>query len=129
MRYLSTEWIEAVGAQVAANDSLAHLCTQHDIGVTQVVTDTPHGEVTYHFQIGPEGASFGPGPAPREHVRLQQTWDTSVAVATNEIPAQEVFVKGLVKITGDIQRLIDSQIVFGALESAFETVRAQTQYT
>lgn len=130
MRYLSPEWIAAVGEKVAASESLAQLGSTHEIGVTQVVTGCPAGlgEVTYHFQVGPDGASFGAGSAPRENVRLEQSWETSVAVATSAVPAQEVFIKGLVKITGDIDRLIASQIVFGALDTAFESVRDRTDY-
>ena len=135
MRYLSPEWIAAVGEKVAASESLAELARVHEIGVTQVVTECPNdlgpdgtSEVTYHFQVGPDGASFGSGPAPSESVRLEQTWETSVAVATGAVPAQEVFIKGLVKITGDINRLIASQVVFGALDTAFESVRSNTDY-
>lgn len=128
MRYLSVDWIDAVHGHVAASESLAQLAKVHDIGVTQVVTDGPEGNVVYHFQVGDGVASFGPGPAPREHVRLEQSWETSVGVATSAIPAQDVFIKGLVKVSGDVQRLIESQVVFAALDAAFEGVRAVTEY-
>jgi hypothetical protein len=61
-------------------------------------------------------------------VRFVQSWDTAVGVATETIPAQEAFIKGMVRITGDPQRLIDAVPVFAALDSAFEAVRALTEY-
>lgn len=128
MRYLSVDWIDAVHEHVVASESLSQLAKVHDIGVTQVVTDGPEGNVVYHFQVGDGVASFGAGPAPREHVRLEQSWETSVGVATATIAAQDVFIKGLVKVSGDVQRLIESQVVFAALDAAFEEVRAVTQY-
>lgn len=128
MRYLSVDWIDAVHEHVVASESLTQLAKVHDIGVTQVVTDGPEGNVVYHFQVGDGVASFGAGPAPREHVRLEQSWETSVGVATATIAAQDVFIKGLVKVSGDVQRLIESQVVFAALDAAFEEVRAVTQY-
>lgn len=128
MRYLSLDWINAVNDKVAASKSLAQLSEVHDIGVTQVVTDGPEGTVVYHFQVGEGTASFGPGPAPRENFRLEQSWETAVAVATKTVPAQEVFIKRLVKVSGDVQRLIESQVVFAALDSAFEDVRPLTEY-
>lgn len=128
VRYLSLEWIDAVNQRVAGSESLAQLAKTHDIGVTQVVTDGPEGTVVYHFQVGDGVASFGAGPAPREHVKLEQSWETSVAVATGNLPAQEVFIKGMVKISGDVQRLIECQVVFAALDAAFEDVRATTEY-
>jgi hypothetical protein len=129
IRYLSLEWIDAVNGCVSTSESLAQLSRIHDIGVTQVVTDGPEGDVTYHFQVGDGEASFGPGPAPREHVRLEQSWETAVAVATATVPAQDVFIKGLVKVTGDVQRLIATQVVFAALDAAFEQVRIDTEYS
>ncbi len=115
-------------AQVASSESLATLAQTHSIGVTQVVTDGPEGTVIYHLQVGDGVASFGPGPASTEHVRMEQSWKTAVAVATETVPAQEVFIKGHVRLSGDTQRLVDCAPVFGALDSAFSAVRPQTIY-
>ena len=51
-----------------------------------------------------------------------------MAVATGELNAQEAFIEGRIRLTGDQQKLIDSQPVFGALDGVFTTVRAQTEY-
>lgn len=128
MRYLSLEWIEKMQAEVAASESLASLAHTHSIGVTQVITDGPEGTVVYHLQVGDGVASFGPGAAPTEHVRMEQTWDTAVSVATEQAPAQEFFIKGLIRVSGDTQRLIECAPVFGALDSAFSSVRHVTDY-
>lgn len=128
MRYLSLEWIEKMQEEVATSESLSALSHSHSIGVTQVITDGPEGTVVYHLQVGDGVASFGPGAAPDEHVRIEQTWDTAVSVATEQTPAQEFFIKGLIRMSGDAQRLIDSAPVFGALDSAFSAVRTQTTY-
>lgn len=128
VRYLSLDWIDAVQGAVMAAPSIRELAETHDIGVTQVVTDCPEGEVTYHLQVGEGSVHFGAGPAPREDVRLAQTWDTAVGVATSTLSAQEALVRGLVKITGDPTRLIDAAPVFAALDHAFEAVRASTVY-
>lgn len=114
--------------QVAASESLATLASSHSIGVTQVISDGPEGTVVYHLQVGDGVASFGPGPAPQEHVRMQQTWETAVAVATEQAPAQEFFIKGLIQVSGDTQRLVECAPVFGALDAAFSAVRNQTEY-
>jgi hypothetical protein len=128
MRYLSLEWIEKMQEEVAASESLSALAHSHSIGVTQVITDGPEGTVVYHLQVGNGAAAFGPGAASEEHVRIEQTWDTAVSVATEQAPAQEFFIKGLIRISGDAQRLIDCAPVFGALDSAFSAVRTNTDY-
>jgi len=128
MRYLSLDWIDAMQARVEASESLQSLAGTLTIGVTQVVTDGPEGTVIYHLQVGNDVASFGAGPAPDEHVRMEQSWRTAVDVATERVPAQEVFIKGLITVTGETTRLIECAPVFSALDAAFTHVRELTTY-
>ncbi len=128
IRYLSLEWLEALTGEVAASSALQSLARQHSIGVTQVVTGGPEGDVVYHLQVGDGAARFGAGAAEPEDVRMEQTWGTAVGVATGELNAQEAFIKGRILLTGSQQRLVDSQPVFGALDAVFESVRERTEY-
>lgn len=128
VRYLSLAWIDALTREVAKSSSLAALAVDHDIAVTQVVTDGPEGDVTYHLRLGNGSASFGAGPAEEEDVRMQQSWSTATAIATGDLNAQEAFIKGLIRLSGNQQKLIDSQPVFAALDSVFTSVREQTEY-
>ncbi|HVE19120.1 MAG TPA: hypothetical protein VNB52_08545, partial [Ilumatobacteraceae bacterium] len=63
VRYLSLAWIDALSQEVAKSGELAELSDSHKIGVTQIVTDGPEGDVTYHLRLGDGNASFGAGPA------------------------------------------------------------------
>ena len=128
IRYLSLEWIDALSAEVAVSSVLADLAGRHSIGVTQVVSDGPEGDVVYHFQVGDGAATFGAGPAEPEDVRMEQQWSTAVAVATGDLNAQEAFIKGLIRLSGNQQLLIESQPVFGALDTVFSAVRDRTEY-
>jgi putative sterol carrier protein len=128
VRYLSLDWIDAVDRAVAANEPIQELAPTHEIGVTQVVTDGPEGDVTYHLQVGDGSIAFAAGPADPEHVRMEQSWDTAVAVATGELNAQEAFVNGHIRLFGDQQKLLDAQPVFGALDAVFTEVRRRTDY-
>lgn len=128
IRYLSLDWIDAMHHEVTHSESIRQLAEVHDIGVTQVVHDGPEGTVIYHLQVGEGSVAFGAGPAPQEHVRLEQSWDTAVGVATDTLPAQDAFIKGLVTISGDPQSLVDAMPVFAALDAAFENVRPRTTY-
>lgn len=128
VRYLSLGWIEELTAVVARDEQLQKLAREHRIGVTQVVSGGPEGDVTYHLQVGDGDARFGPGPADPEDVRMEQSWDTAVAVATGELNAQDAFVNGHIRLYGDQQKLLDSQPVFGALDAVFADVRQRTEY-
>jgi putative sterol carrier protein len=128
VRYLSLDWIRELTREVADSEALAELARDHHIGVTQVVVDGPEGDVTYHLQVGDGEATFGAGPADPEHVKMEQDWDTAVAVATGELNAQEAFVTGRIRLWGDQQALMDAAPVFGALDAVFGTVRERTRY-
>jgi hypothetical protein len=128
IRYLSLEWIEALTTEVAASEALASLAEQISIGVTQVVTGGPEGDVTYHLQVGDGRAAFGPGAAFPEDVRMEQSWATAVGVATETLNAQECFLSGKILLTGDQPKLIEAQPVFGALDAVFKSVRPHTTY-
>jgi hypothetical protein len=127
-RYLSLDWINALSDEVASSEQLRTLAEHHQINVTQVVTNGPEGDVTYHFEVNDGVASFGAGAAEPEDVRMQQEWSTAVAVATGELNAQEAFIGGQILLFGDQQKLLESQPVFGALDAVFATVRERTTY-
>jgi hypothetical protein len=127
-RYLSLDWIDDLRAAVAASDELRAAAAGHTIGVTQLVTDGPEGDVTYHLQVVAGTVDFGTGPADPEHVRLVQDWETAVAVATSTVNAQEAFIKGRLRFSGDPQLLLDSQPLFAALDGVFASVRSRTDY-
>jgi len=128
IRYLSLEWLEALTAEVAASATLQQLAGEHTIGVTQVVTDGPEGTIVYHLQVGDGGATFGAGSAFPEDVKMEQTWETAVGVATGELNAQEAFIRGRILLTGSQQKLVETQPVFGALDAVFTSVRERTEY-
>jgi hypothetical protein len=128
VRYLSLEWIEALSSEVASSDALTELAAAHTVGITQVVSNGPEGNVLYHLQIGDGRAEFGPGAADPEDVRFEQDWDTAVAVATEQLNAQQAFITGRIRLSGDQQKLLESTPVFQALDAVFTTVRKRTDY-
>lgn len=107
---------------------MREVAEHHSIGVTQVVSDGPEGEVTYHLSVADGEASFGAGPADPEDVKMEQGWQTAVDVATGALNAQEAFINGHIRLFGDQQKLLEAQPVFGALDAVFASVRERTRY-
>ncbi len=127
--YLTPEWVEALDTTASASPSLTKVATGLDLGVTQVVRDTPNGTFIYHLIIDEGRVRFGVGPAHDEHARFEQSYRTAVQVATGKLAAQEAFVKGKVTLTGDHNKIIEAQPLFSALESVFDHVRQNTDYS
>jgi hypothetical protein len=128
LRYLSLDWLDALGEEVDRSDALKEAAAGRHIQVTQIVTDGPEGDVTYHLAVDDGKVRFGPGAAEDEQVRFIQDWATAVAVATGQLNAQEAFISGRIKLVGDQQRLLDAVPVFAALDTVFATVRERTDY-
>jgi putative sterol carrier protein len=127
-RYLSLHWIDELRSEVEANPELASAAAGQTLGVTQLVTAGPEGDVTYHLQVDEGAVRFGAGPADPEDVRLEQSWETAVAVATGTLNAQEAFIRGGIKLHGDPQRLLGAVPLFAALDGVFASVRERTEY-
>jgi putative sterol carrier protein len=127
-RYLSLDWIADVSAEAAASPALAEAAKGRTFALTEVVTDGPEGDVTFHLAVRDGKVSFAAGPAEDEDVRLQQDWDTAVAVATGTLNAQEAFLRGRIRLLGSQQALLDNQPVFATLDAVFSKVRERTTY-
>lgn len=128
LQYLSADWVQSVSDLVAANTELQQLASIHSVGLTQVVTGTPHGDVVYHLQVGNGVARLTSGEASPEDVRFTEPWKTAVAVATGVLNAQEAFINGHIKFVGDHQKLIDAGVVFAVLNPIFDKIREATDY-
>ena len=128
IRYLSGEWIEAVATRVAQSAPLQSLAATHSVGVTQVVTDTPFGDVTYHFSVAAGRANFGTGPAAPEDVRFSQSWATALAINDDSLSSDEAILLGHVTFVGDHTKLVAAGDVFALLDPIFDDVRGLTTF-
>lgn len=128
IRYLSTEWIEAVSTRIANSTEIQTLAANHQVGVTQVVTGTPFGDVTYNFQVGAGRATFSSGLASPEDVRFSESWETALAINNDTLSADEAILLGHVTFSGDHTKLVAAGDVFALLDSVFEEVRALTTF-
>jgi len=126
--YLSNEWITRVAEGIAANEKIKTLAKQNTVSVTQVVTGTPRGEVTYHLESRDGKISFASGPAKVSDIAFTQDWGTAVGVATGKVNAQEAFISGKIRFKGDHERVIATQPLFLALDEVFSAVNADTNF-
>ena len=126
--YLSNEWINAVAEGIKLNNEIAVVGRDNTISVTQIITGTPHGDVTYHLESREGKITFASGPATASDIAFTQDWATAVGVATGKINAQEAFISGKIRFKGDHERVIATQPLFLALDQVFSAVNANTNF-
>ena len=126
--YLSNEWIRAVAEGIKLNKEIIVVARDNTVSVTQIITGTPQGDVTYHLESRDGEISFASGPATVSDIAFTQDWATAVGVATGKINAQEAFISGKIRFNGDHERVIATQPLFLALDAVFSAVNANTNF-
>ena len=126
--YLSNEWINAVAEGIRQSSEIAAVARDNSVAVTQIITGTPHGDVTYHLDSRDGKITFASGEAATSDIAFTQDWQTAVGVATGKINAQEAFISGKIRFKGDHERVIATQPLFLALDVVFTSVNANTNF-
>ncbi len=128
MRYLSPEWLDAAGAALAADESLAVALADVTFTVEQAVDGTPDGTVRWHVTIAAGKVALTPGPAAHPDVRFTTTYPVAAAVARGEQAAQRAFIDGGLRVGGDLSLVIAHHRALAAIDDALAPVRAATTY-
>ena len=126
--YLSQQWIDAIASGIKLSNEIAAAARDNAVAVTQVVTGTPNGDVTYHLESRDGVVNFAAGPALVSDIAFTQDWQTAVGVATGKINAQEAFISGKIRFKGDHEKVIATQPLFIALDVVFSAVNALTNF-
>lgn len=103
------EWLDAVAAQVAA-DEIADVT----FTLQQVVRDTPDGDISYVVRFADGGAVASLGPADDAEVTITQDHATALELARGDLIAQAAFMQGKLKVTGDMGALLRNQNAIAA---------------
>jgi hypothetical protein len=127
-RYLTPEWFEAAQRALERSSTRAPAADDVRVVVQQTVTDGPDGEVAYHVIVDGGRVRIVSGAADDPTVTFIETWDTASAISRGELSAQGAFMSGLIRVRGDLPRLVECGNAFGGVDDALAEVRAQTTY-
>lgn len=144
-RFLSAEWLDELGAVVAAMP-----VREPDgppagasLALGQLVTGMPEGDVSYTIFLGtarPAGAGARPdSPAGAGRTRVErgveaaevvlvESYETASALAAGELSASDALSAGRIKVRGHAGRLVESEELVTALGKALAGLRAATTY-
>lgn len=118
VRFLSQEWAEAVTAALNSSDEFTGAAMGQQARVQQVVTDAPEGEARYFFAIDDGSAQVGLGELDGAEATVVQSYETAVAISKRELPPQQAFMQGKLRVNGNVMKLLQLQGVLSALSHA-----------
>lgn len=127
-QYLSDEWIERADAALAANADLAEVAAEVDLTIQYEVSGAPVGKRSYALRLERGTASIEDGPHPDAPVTFTLDYRTAAAIARGETSAQAAFMRGDLKLGGDMTVLIRQHDLLGALDDAMAELRADTDF-
>src|SRR5947207_4842274 len=118
--------MDAAQRAVDADAALATAAADVRVTVQQMVTGGPDGDVAYHVDIDHGAVRVTAGEADEPTVTFIQSWDTAAAIARGELSAQGAFMTGLIRVRGDLPKLVEHGSVFGGVDDVLAELRAQT---
>ena len=119
VKFLSDDWATTMTEALNSSDEFKQAASGQQVKLQQVVTDTPDGgESKYYFQIDDGKAQIGLGEMSDAEATITQNYETAVAIVKQELNAQNAFMQGKLKISGNMMKLMQLQGVFNAMPKA-----------
>jgi len=119
--FLSPSWLEQLTA-LAGGDQVGPEATI----VQQVVTGGPTGDIEFVLDVDAGRMRARPGRDARAVVTITEAWDTALRLHHGELTAREAFLGGLVRVRGDVRRVVEAAAGLSSLGPAIASLREST---
>ncbi len=118
VKYLSEDWAASVTEALNSSEDFQKAAAGKSAKLQQVVTEAPGGEVRYYFDLDDGKAQVALGALEDAEATITQNYDTAAAIDKGELNAQNAFMQGQVKISGNMMKLMQLQSVIGTMPKA-----------
>lgn len=122
VKFLTEEWAQEMTSALNASDEFKSAASGQQTKLQQVVSDAPEGESKYYFTLDNGSAEVGLGEVADADATITQNYETAVAINKTELNAQQAFMQGKLKISGNMMKLMQLQGVFNAMPKAVDDV-------
>ena len=118
IKFLSQEWASEMTSALNSSEDFQKAASGQTAKLQQVVTDAPDGETKYYFTLDGGSAQVGLGEVADAEATITQNYETAVAIVKEELNAQNAFMQGKLKVSGNMMKLMQLQGVFNAMPKA-----------
>ncbi len=120
VQFLSEEWAQEATKVLNEHSGFASAIANVDLSLQFKVTDSPSGEVDYHFVMGGGNATVALGETEDADVIVANNYDTAVAISKGDLNTQAAFMTGKLKVSGNLAKLMMHQAALTSFASAVE---------
>jgi putative sterol carrier protein len=119
IKFLTEEWASTMTDALNSSEDFGSAASGQQVKLQQVVTDVPDGgEVKYYFTLDGGKAQVSLGEIEGADATITQNYETATAINKQELNAQQAFMQGKLKISGNMMKLMQLQGVFNAMPKA-----------
>jgi putative sterol carrier protein len=123
--FLSEEWIAQAETAVGSSETVKTVSTGLNCRVHVVVTDTPHGEVRYWYNVENGTVSMGVGDLDDADCTMAESYGTAVAIDKGELTIGAAFMQGKIEFGGSMEKAIKAMPLIAVAAAAMVAVDAQ----
>jgi putative sterol carrier protein len=125
VKFLSQDWAEAMTNALNSSEDFKSAASGQSAKLQQVVTDVDGGDVKYYFVLDGGKADVSLGEVEGAEATVTQNYDTAAGLQKGEVNAQQAFMQGKLKVTGNMMKLMQLQSVIGAIPKAVSDVEVE----
>lgn len=128
MKFLSVEWFDKVNDELQNDQQLAAAAENANVGVQQVITGAPEGEIRHYLEVRQGKAAMALGEIPNPDATMTATYEDAKALNEGSLDMMGAFMSGKLIVTGNIPVLMQNQVAMNLANEAVARVRPETEY-
>jgi putative sterol carrier protein len=125
VKFLSQEWAETMTNSLNSSDEFKSAAGGQSTKLQQVVTGVDGGDLKYYFVLDNGTAEVSLGEIEGAEATVTQNYDTAAGLQKGEVNAQQAFMQGKLKVSGNMMKLMQLQGVIGAMPKAVAEVEVE----
>jgi len=123
VKFLSEEYFEAVAEVLNANEPFRKAAKGKAAMFVRTTTGTPTGDVVFWMRVDDDGTiSFGPGEVADPDCRMEESYETALAVSKGELEGNDAFMKGKTRVSGSMIKTMQLVPAFRAMTGPINTL-------
>ena len=125
VKFLTQEWAESMTGALNSSDDFKSAASGQSTKLQQVVTDVDGGEVKYYFVLDDGTATVSLGEVEGPEATITQNYETASGLQKGDLNAQQAFMQGKLKVSGNMMKLMQLQKVIGSMPKAVAGIEVE----